>query len=88
MAEEAVKEKRPAARAAKYSNESVITFGKDKDGKPYGPDNNPKRDGSAAHARFAKYKSGMTIQQALDAGITRGDINWDSKPEQGFIVIK
>jgi hypothetical protein len=79
-------ETRPVARTARHSVESVITMGKDPEGKNYGPDNNPKRAGSAANTRFALYKSGMTIQQALDAGITRGDINWDSK--QGFINIK
>jgi len=79
-------ETRPIARTAKHSVTSVITFGKDAEGKNYGPDNNPKRANSAAHARFALYKSGQTIQQALDAGVTRGDINWDSK--QGFIVLK
>lgn len=40
---------------------------------------NPKRPGSASFDRFAKYKKGMTVAQALEAGVTRADIDWDSK---------
>jgi hypothetical protein len=40
---------------------------------------NPKREGTESHVRFAKYKKGMTVAQALSAGLTRGDIDWDSK---------
>lgn len=40
---------------------------------------NPKRPGTASFDRFAKYKKGMTVAQALAAGITRADIDWDSK---------
>lgn len=42
---------------------------------------NPKRPGSASFDRFAKYKKGMTVAQALAAGVTRADIDWDSKRE-------
>ena len=38
---------------------------------------NPKKLGSKARERFAKYKMGMTRQQALDAGLTGGDLRWD-----------
>ena len=40
---------------------------------------NPKRPGSASFDRFANYKKGMTVAQAIAAGVTRGDIDWDSK---------
>jgi hypothetical protein len=40
---------------------------------------NPKREGTESHVRFAKYKKGMTVAAALAAGVTRGDIDWDSK---------
>jgi hypothetical protein len=39
---------------------------------------NPKRTGSKAFKIFAKYKDGMTVGQALDAGIPWRDLRWDS----------
>lgn len=75
---------RPIGRA-NFAPTSKISFGKDKDGEPYGKDNNPKRAGSGAHTRFALYKDGQTIAEAKEAGVTAGDINWDAK--QGFIKI-
>ena len=47
---------------------------------------NPKREGSAAHKRYNLYKVGMTIADALKAGVITADINWDVK--QGFIEVK
>lgn len=46
---------------------------------------NPKRPGSAAHARYAIYRVGMTVDEALAAGVTRADVRWDAK--MGFIVL-
>ncbi len=46
---------------------------------------NPKRKGSGAHLRFAKYKNGQSIQSALDAGVTAADVKWDL--EKGFIKL-
>ncbi len=46
---------------------------------------NPKRPGSAAHGRFAFYTSGMTVKQALEAGVTMADIHHDSS--KGFIKL-
>lgn len=63
---------------------SVLRFGKDKEGKPFGPSNNPKREGSATYGRFAKYRDGMTINQALEAGLTEADVGHDMK--KGFVV--
>lgn len=44
---------------------------------------NPKRPGTSAHERFAKYRDGMTVAEFLRAGGTRGDISWDT--ERGFV---
>ena len=38
---------------------------------------NPKRAGSAPHSRFAQYAQGMSVQDALTAGVTEADIRWD-----------
>lgn len=38
---------------------------------------NPKRPGSAAHARYNLYVDGMSVDQAIAAGIKRADIAWD-----------
>jgi hypothetical protein len=49
---------------------------------------NPKREGSDAHGRFELYtrgKKGMTVKQALAAGVSSGDLKWDS--DKGFIKI-
>lgn len=48
---------------------------------------NPKRDGSAAHTRFALYTAGMTVGAYLAAGGTRSDLAWDSAANRKFIKI-
>jgi hypothetical protein len=40
-------------------------------------DANPKRAGSAAAARFDLYKNGMSVEKALDSGVTPLDISFD-----------
>ena len=56
------------------------------DNKKYDGDaNNPKRKGSKSFDKFAKYKDGMTVEQAAAAGITGADLSWDTK--HGFIKI-
>lgn len=55
----------------------------DTKGVQYGPDNNPKKPGSKTHGRFAMYTHGMTVQQALDAGIQTGDLSYDR--DHGFV---
>jgi hypothetical protein len=72
-------------RSGSYDDAATITFGKDKEGNAYGPKNNPKREGSKSHERFAAYKSGMTVRQALDAGVLGADLKYDEGKE--FIVI-
>jgi hypothetical protein len=47
---------------------------------------NPKRSGTSAHDRFAKYRDGMTVADALRVGVTRGDLSWDQ--ERGFVRIE
>lgn len=54
--------------------------------KVYGPDHNPKRPGSAGHARFALYEDRMTVAAAIAKGIWAADITWDV--DKGFIRIE
>jgi len=49
-------------------------------------DKNPKREGSAAHKRFALYADGQTVDDFLKAGGTMGDINFDVA--KGFIALE
>jgi hypothetical protein len=44
---------------------------------------NPKR--GASRERFALYRDGMSVGEALAAGITRGDLKWDT--DRDFISI-
>ena len=46
---------------------------------------NPKKPGSKSFARFALYKTGMTIGEFEKAGGRAGDVNWDTK--HNFISI-
>lgn len=71
-----------------YRGEQVISLGFNKDGKQYGPDNNPKRPGSKSAVRFALYKQGMTVKAAIDAGLESGDLVNDTHETRKFIVIK
>lgn len=47
---------------------------------------NPKKAGSASHARFELYKVGMTVDEFVAAGGTIADVKWDS--ERGFIKLE
>ncbi len=86
----APKEAKPAApkTVAGHALTAVINLGVNKEGKKYGPDNNPKRAGSAAATRFALYKDGQTIEAALKAGLRSDDIAFDSHDTRKFISIK
>lgn len=46
---------------------------------------NPKKYGSASYQRYEAYREGMTVSEAKAAGITSGDLKWDT--EKGFICI-
>jgi hypothetical protein len=67
----------PSDRGAKYPATAVITLLAEK---------NPKREGSASHARFAAYVTGQTVAEALAAGLTTGDFHHDV--DHGFISIQ
>jgi hypothetical protein len=84
------KEAKPVAprTVAGHAMSAVISLGTDKDGKKYGPDNNPKRAGSAAATRFALYKDGMTVEAALKAGLRSDDIAFDLHETRKFITVK
>jgi hypothetical protein len=70
-----------------YTLADTIHFAKNAEGKEYHPtENNPKRPSSVSHARFAQYKNGMTIGDALAAGVLSADISWDVSHK--FIIIK
>lgn len=71
--------------ARKFADEHRIRFLEDDKGNAYGPENNPKRDGSKAHGQFAKYRDGMTVAEAYEAGLTTPEISYDV--EKGFIVV-
>lgn len=51
---------------------------------PYGPKNNPKREGTKAAARFDLYKAGMTVAKAIEAGMKSRHIIKDVK--KGYIT--
>jgi hypothetical protein len=82
-------EKKPAApkTVAGHPMNAKISLGANKDGKKYGPDNNPKRANSASATRFALYKDGMTITEALAAGLRSDDIGFDSNATRAYIKI-
>jgi hypothetical protein len=75
----------PQVRGPKdVPQDATIHFGANKEGMQYGPHNNPKKAGSKAHDRFAVYQEGMTIAQALEAGITTADLTYDR--DHGFVT--
>lgn len=49
---------------------------------------NPKREGSKAHAIFAKYVDGMTVQEFLDAGGEEATANIVYDTKHGFIAVE
>lgn len=71
----APKAAKPAAPRKGQADTRVITY--------VAP--NPKK--GASRERYAKYRVGMTVDEALAAGLLRGDIAWDSDPKRGFIKL-
>jgi hypothetical protein len=47
---------------------------------------NPKKNGTEAYKRYALYRTGMTVGQALEKGVKRMDLTWDSQHK--FIEIR
>lgn len=70
--------------AFRMDDAGVITFGTDAEGKAYGADNVPKRSESTK-GLWSKYVSGMTVKEALDAGLSRSNVRRDRRA--GFIVV-
>lgn len=73
-------------REPMFKGEQTITLLANAEGVAYGKDNNPKRAGSKSAERFAFYVNGMTVDQALAAGISRSDLKYDV--DQKFISVK
>lgn len=73
------------AKAARYNPEHKIRLLSNAEGAKYGPENNPKRAGSASHDRFALYSDGMTIAAAVEKGVKTDDLAWDIR--KGFIEV-
>lgn len=60
---------KPRGRSSVYVGKKITLLSKE----------NPKRTGSASYARFALYKTGMTVEAFVAAGGTMGDVDYDSK---------
>lgn len=76
-AKKATGKKAPPPRKARFTDEMKITVVAKE---------NPKREGTAAHKAFARYKSGMTVAEAIKAGVRRADLSYDTA--NGHITIK
>lgn len=74
-------EKRSAFR---MSDNGVITFGANDEGVAYSAENSPKKSDTTKEL-WSKYVDGMTVAQALEAGLTRSNIRRDRRA--GFIVV-
>lgn len=74
---------KPAANQRRYRGDAKVTLLTDKDGKPYGPNNNPKRPGSKTHERFKLYKNGKTVEELLADGAVYSDFKYDE--DKGFV---
>lgn len=72
-------------RGRTFNGKDTIQLLADKNGKPYGKDNNPKRAGTASATRFAFYKNGMTVDKFLEAGGDPSDLRNDANKK--FISI-
>ncbi len=47
---------------------------------------NPKRKGSQAHGRFAKYMKAKTVAEYMKLGGTRADLRYDES--KGFLTLE
>jgi len=75
-AKKAAKAKPEPSGNSKFSPDAKITVLAEK---------NPKREGGEAHKRFELYRNGMTVAKALEAGVLRMDLSWDTR--HSFISI-
>lgn len=79
---ETTAEKREVVR---IGENDILHFGTDKDGNAYSAENSPKK-GEGTKERWAKYRDGMTLSEALEAGLTRSNVRKDRRA--GFITIE
>lgn len=79
---EATAEKREAVR---IGENDILHFGTDKEGNAYSSENSPKK-GEGTKERWSKYRDGMTLSDALAAGLTRSNVRKDRRA--GFITIE
>lgn len=68
----------------RMDDNATINYGAAEDGTAYSADNSPKK-GDATKARWALYRDGMTVSEALAAGLTRSNIRKDRRA--GFVKI-
>jgi hypothetical protein len=47
---------------------------------------NPWKEGTKGHGYYAKYRTGITVAEAVKAGVPRGYVAWDVA--HGFITLK
>ena len=47
---------------------------------------NPWKEGTKGHGYYSRYKSNMTVAEAVKAGVPRGYVAWDAA--HGFITLK
>lgn len=81
----ASKPEKVAAEGSTVSPSATIQFGKDAEGKTYGPDNVPYRPDSKRAQRFALITPGMTAEAANTAGLSSRRLL--DMVDAGFITI-
>lgn len=69
----------------RIGEKDIIHFGTDAEGNAYSAENSPKK-GEATKERWGKYVDGMTLEEALAAGLTRSNVRKDRRA--GFITIE
>lgn len=68
----------------RMDDQGVINFGVDAEGNVYSAENSPKK-GDATKERWSVYRDGITVTEALEAGLTRSNIRRDRRA--GYITI-
>lgn len=69
----------------RMSDDATISFGTDKEGNALSAETSPKK-GENSKQRWGLYRDGMTVKDALAAGLTRSNIRKDRRA--GFIKIE
>lgn len=68
----------------RMADNATITYGVDKEGNALSSENSPKKS-DATKGRWALYRDGMTVSEALAAGLTRSNIRKDRRA--GYVRI-